>query len=239
MIRRQFGPPDDAVLARYSYGVHDGPYGAGYALGTVWTGRSVFQGMGGCQYQRLAGQFTSRQPRTFFYEFGDRGPPPPPGPAPPGFAAGVTHAAELPCLWPGTARKPLTPQRRRLSLEMVRYWGAFTKDAHPAGAHPKDADPATREQAAWPPYRSGKLMSLLPGGHSGTVTSEVYAARHQCSYWNRISYDWLTTEPADLARSPRDYSAPTAARSFAVPSGASTGKWWLPRSTSTMSKRSP
>ncbi|WP_432251713.1 hypothetical protein [Streptomyces sp. HNM1019] len=75
----------------------------------------------------------------------------------------MTHAAELPCLWPGTARKPLTPQRRRLSLEMVRYWGAFTKDAHPAGAHPKDADPATREQAAWPPYRSGKLMSLLPG----------------------------------------------------------------------------
>ncbi|WP_432251712.1 carboxylesterase family protein [Streptomyces sp. HNM1019] len=76
VIRRQFGPPDDAVLARYSYGAHDGPYGAGYALGTVWTDSSVFQGMGGCQYQRLAGQFTSRQPRTFFYEFGDRGPPP-------------------------------------------------------------------------------------------------------------------------------------------------------------------
>ncbi|WP_157877662.1 tellurite resistance/C4-dicarboxylate transporter family protein [Streptomyces kanamyceticus] len=31
----------------------------------------------------------------------------------------------------------------------------------------------------------------------------------------------------------------TSARSRAVASGASTGKWWLPRSTSTMSKRSP
>ncbi|MGW6800481.1 DUF1707 SHOCT-like domain-containing protein [Streptomyces sp. NPDC055039] len=31
----------------------------------------------------------------------------------------------------------------------------------------------------------------------------------------------------------------TSARSRAVASGASTGKWWLPRSTSTMSRRSP
>ncbi|AGP59451.1 hypothetical protein M271_40355 [Streptomyces rapamycinicus NRRL 5491] len=39
---------------------------------------------------------------------------------------------------------------------------------------------------------------------SRTVDSEVYSARHQCSYWNRIGYDWLTTEPADLARSMRN-----------------------------------
>jgi hypothetical protein len=48
---------------------------------------------------------------------------------------------------------------------------------------------------------------------------------------------------ADAARRNRTalgpYSVPTLARSFAVPSGASTGKWWLPRSTSRMSKRFP
>ncbi|GAA1106848.1 MULTISPECIES: hypothetical protein [Streptomyces violaceusniger group] len=44
---------------------------------------------------------------------------------------------------------------------MVRYWGAFTKDANPA----------TRKQAAWPPYRSAKLMSLLPGDRNKAVGS--------------------------------------------------------------------
>ncbi|GAA0986146.1 MULTISPECIES: carboxylesterase/lipase family protein [Streptomyces violaceusniger group] len=195
VIRRQFGPHADEVLARYSYGAHDSPYGTAYALGAVWTDSSVFHGMGGCHYQRLAGQFASHQPRTFFYEFGDRNPPPSPGPTPPGFTPGATHATELPYLWPGMTPKPLTPEQRRLSGAMVRYWGAFTKGAHPA----------TRKQAAWPPYRSAKFMSLLPGDHSKAVTSEAYSARHQCSYWNRISYDRLTTEPADLARSTRSH----------------------------------
>ncbi|MEU8876918.1 hypothetical protein AB0D24_38455 [Streptomyces javensis] len=72
------------------------------------------------------------------------------------------------------------------------------------GAFTKDVNPATRKQAAWPPYRSAKLMSLLPGDGNKAVGSEVYSARHQCSYWNGISYDRLTTEPADLARSTRD-----------------------------------
>lgn len=72
---------------------------------------------------------------------------------------------------------------------MVRSWGAFVRGANPTA----------EGQAAWPPYRSGKLMSLLPGGRGGAVNSEEYSARHQCSYWDGIGYDWLTTDPAPLA----------------------------------------
>ncbi|MFF7651571.1 carboxylesterase/lipase family protein [Streptomyces sp. NPDC007983] len=194
VIRRQFGPHADGVLARYPYGADGGPYSAAYALGAVWTDSSVFYGMGGCQYQRLAERFAYRQPRTYFYEFGDREPAPSRGPTPPGFAPGAAHAAELPYLWPGMAAKPLTPEQRRLSRTMLRYWGAFVRDA----------DPATDGQAAWPPYRGTTLMSLLPGGRGKAVDSEAYAARHRCSFWNGISYDWLTTDPAQLASSLRD-----------------------------------
>ncbi|MFI0773414.1 carboxylesterase/lipase family protein [Streptomyces sp. NPDC021212] len=189
VIRQQFGPHAGGVLARYPYGAHGGPYDAAYALGAVWTDSSVFYGMGGCQYQRLAGRFASVQPRTYFYEFGDRNPPAH-GPTQPGFTAGAAHAAELPYLWPSMAPKPLTPEQQRLSRTMMRYWGAFVRDANPT----------TPKQAAWPPYRSGKLMSLLPGDRGGAVDSEAYSARHRCSFWNGIGYDWLTTDPMYLAK---------------------------------------
>ncbi|MEU0838696.1 carboxylesterase family protein [Streptomyces sp. NPDC005962] len=193
VIRQHFGAHADGVLARYPYGARPGPYSAAYALGAVWTDSSVFYGMGGCQYRRLAGRFAAQQPRTYFYEFGDPAPPSP-GPTPPGFAPGATHATELAYLWPSMAQKPLTPEQQQLSRTMVRYWGAFVRDANPT----------TREQPAWPPYRSGRFMSLLPGDRSKAVGSAVYSARHQCSYWNGIDYDWLTTDPAHLMNALRD-----------------------------------
>ncbi|WP_421106851.1 carboxylesterase/lipase family protein [Streptomyces sp. NEAU-S77] len=189
VIGQQFGPHADGVLARYPYDARNRPYGAAYALGALWTDSSVFYGMGGCQYQRLADQFASRQPRTYFYEFGDRNPPSH-GPTQPGFAAGAAHAAELPYLWPSMSPKPLTPEQRKLSRAMMRYWGAFVRDGNPT----------THRQAPWPSYRDAKLMSLLPGDRSRAVNSGAYAARHRCSFWNGIDYDWLTTDPMYLAQ---------------------------------------
>lgn len=197
VIRQHYGPHADGVLARYPYGARPGRYNAAYALSAVWTDSSVFYGMGGCQYQRLAGRFASQQPRTYFYEFGDRDTPSP-GPTPPGFAAGASHATELAYLWPSMAQKPLTPEQRKLSRTMVRHWGAFVRDA----------DPTTRGQAAWPPYGGGRLMSLLPGDGSKTVSAKAYAAQHQCSFWNGIDYDWMTTDPAQLAGALRDRGTP-------------------------------
>lgn len=75
-IRQEFGTNADAVLARYPYRAYASPYNAAYALGAAWTDSSVFYGLGGCQYQSLARQFATAQPRTFFYEFDDPHPPP-------------------------------------------------------------------------------------------------------------------------------------------------------------------
>ncbi|WP_405943392.1 hypothetical protein OG372_35100 [Streptomyces sp. NBC_01020] len=42
-------------------------------------------------------------------------------------------------------------------------------------------------------------MSLLPGGESRALTSGVYAARHQCAFWDSLDYDWLPVNPDQLA----------------------------------------
>jgi carboxylesterase type B len=183
-VRIEFGAPADAVLAHYPYSAYGTSYAATYAISSMWNDSSVFYGLGGCQYQNLTAQFAARQPRTYFYEFDD---PHPPVSGPPGFDSGAPHASELGYLWPMS--KSFTPGQQQLSKEMVSYWGSFVKNANPT----------TPGQAAWPPYRGGKYMSLLPGGASRALASGVYATRHQCSFWNSISYDWLTTNPDSLA----------------------------------------
>jgi carboxylesterase type B len=188
-IRQEYGRNADDVLARYPYSAYPNNYTAAYALGAVWTDSSVFYGLGGCQYQSLAGQFAAHQPRIFFYEFDDEHPPPP-GTTPPGFDPGASHATELPYLWPMPASSSLTPAQQELSQEMVRYWGAFVTNA----------DPTAGGQAHWPSYRSDKMMSLLPGDQSHAVPTVEYSAQHQCALWNRISYDWLSTNPDQFAK---------------------------------------
>ncbi len=74
-------------------------------------------------------------------------------------------------------------------LETVRYWGSFMKHGNPA----------TPVLAAWPSYRAGTFMSLLPGGESRALKTEVYEARRQCAFWNSIDYDWLPVNPDRLA----------------------------------------
>lgn len=184
----EFGRQADAVLARYPYSAYDSPYAATYAISALWGDSSVFYGLGGCQYQNLTAQFATRQPRTYFYEFDDPHPPTL-AKTPAGFDSGAPHASELGYLWPMETSKLLTPEQQQLSTAMVRYWGAFVKHANPT----------TAGLAAWPSYRSGKYMSLLPGDDSRALKSKVYADRHQCSFWNSIRYDGLTTNPDRLA----------------------------------------
>lgn len=184
----EFGAQADAVLAHYPYSAYDSPYTAAYAISALWDDSSVFYGLGGCRYQNLTAQFATRQPRTYFYEFDDPHPPTL-ATTPAGFDSGAPHAGELGYLWPMETSKLLTPEQQQLSTAMVRHWGAFVKHANPTTAGP----------AAWPSYRSGRYMSLLPGDDSRALKSEVYADRHQCSFWNGISYDGLTTNPDRLA----------------------------------------
>lgn len=188
-VRLEFGPhAADAVLAHYPYSAYDRPYAGTYAISALWDDSSVFYGLGGCQYQNLTAQFAARQSRTYFYQFDDPHPPTL-ATTPAGFDSGAPHAGELGYLWPMETSKLQTPEQRQLSTAMVGYWGAFVKHANPT----------TAGLAAWPSYRSGKYMSLLPGDDSQALKSEVYADRHQCSFWNSVSYDWLTTNPDRLA----------------------------------------
>ncbi|MDH6214874.1 carboxylesterase/lipase family protein [Streptomyces pseudovenezuelae] len=183
----EFGAQADAVLAHYPYSAYDSPYAAAYAISALWDS-SVFYGLGGCQYQNLTARFAARQPRTYFYEFDDPHPPTL-ATTPAGFDSGAPHADELGYLRPLDTSKSLTPGQQRLSTAMVRYWGSFVKHA----------SPTTAGLAAWPSYNSGRYMSLLPGDDSRALKSAVYANRHQCSFWNGISYDGLTTNPDRLA----------------------------------------
>ncbi|WP_181138425.1 carboxylesterase/lipase family protein [Streptomyces sp. Ru73] len=187
-VRLEFGAQADAVLAHYPYSAYGGPYAGTYALSALWGDSSVFLGLGGCQYQELTSRFADRQPRTYFYEFDDPHPPVR-GEAPAGFDSGAPHASELGYLWPLATSKLLSPGQQELSRAMVRHWGSFVRNANPA----------TPGLAAWPPYSSGTYMSLLPGGDSRALGTEVYATRHQCSFWNSLRYDWLTTNPDRLA----------------------------------------
>ncbi|MFD0689207.1 carboxylesterase/lipase family protein [Actinomadura fibrosa] len=185
-VRLEFGEQAGAVLAHYPYDAYGGSYAATYAISSLWNDSSVFYGLGGCRYQNLTARFAARQPRTYLYEFDD---PHPPVSGPPGFDAGAPHASDQAYVWPSSASRLLTPEQQRLSKEIVSYWGSFVNKGNPA----------TPGLAAWPPYRAGTYMSLLPGGGSRALPSGEFAARHQCAFWNSIGYDWLTTDPGSLA----------------------------------------
>lgn len=186
-VRIEFGREADAVLDHYPFDARGDKYTGAYAFGALWGDSSVFYGLGGCQYQKLADRFAQRQPHTYFYEFDD--PHPPTGRTPADFDAGASHGSELPYLMPSETSKLLTPEQRQLSGEMVRHWGAFVKHGNPAAPG----------LAAWPSYRAGRFMSLLPGGGSRALTNETYETRRQCAFWNSVDYDWLPVDPDRLA----------------------------------------
>jgi carboxylesterase type B len=35
----------------------------------------------------------------------------------------------------------------------------------------------------WPPYSSGRVLSLRPGGQTTTLSDEEFAAEHRCAFW--------------------------------------------------------
>lgn len=71
----------------------------------------------------------------------------------------------------------------------MRYWGSFVKHGNPAAPG----------LTAWPSLRAGKYMSLLPGGASRALKTDVFEARRQCAFWNSLGYDWLPVNPDQLA----------------------------------------
>jgi para-nitrobenzyl esterase len=179
-IRSEFGRDAGRVLGEYPWADIMGPYRTAYALGAVWTDSGFVAGIGGCAEQRLVGQL-ARRTRTYFYEFDDLSAP---GlnRSVPGYQWGAGHAMELAYMWPSynngySLYKLLTPAQRELSRWMVRYWGAFVRSGRPAVAG----------QSPWPEYGSSrKLMALEQGSASGAVPASLFAAEHNCGFWDSL-----------------------------------------------------
>jgi para-nitrobenzyl esterase len=179
VIDSSYGANAPAVLAKYPFSSFPSPYTAAYAIGAAWTDSGFLAGIGGCAAQSQEQTFRKYTP-VFAYQFDDRN-------APglndtlPGYMWGAGHAMELAYMWPsfdnGTPLYPqLTPAQHELSDWMVRYWGAFAR----FGA------PFVRGQTFWPPYQSGKMISLRQGIGSTAISDAEFGAEHNCSFWNSL-----------------------------------------------------
>ncbi|MGW0943541.1 carboxylesterase/lipase family protein [Streptomyces sp. NPDC002623] len=178
-VRSVAGDRAEEAFARYPWPETSDRFTAAYLIGAIMTDSGMISGIGGCGLRSLARSLERYTP-TYAYEFNHRTGP---GLAQiPGYEWGAGHAAELAYIWPsfhnGTPIAPLFDAgERRLAREMVQYWGAFTKTARPDVVR----------QPAWPRYRpaaGGLMLSLQAGGRSALVDDDLYAAEHQCSFWD-------------------------------------------------------
>jgi para-nitrobenzyl esterase len=178
-IQSLYGTNASAVLAKYPWSAFPSPYTGAYAIGAVWTDSGFLAGIGGCAAQNQEQVFRRYTP-TFAYQFDDRH-------APglndnlPGYMWGAGHAMELAYMWPsfdnGIPLYPqLTPAQLGLSNWMVHYWGAFAR----FGA------PLVPRQAFWPPYQTGRMLSLRQGDGSAAIPDAEFAAEHNCSFWDSL-----------------------------------------------------
>jgi para-nitrobenzyl esterase len=176
-VQSLYGDQAPRVLEQYPFSAYPSPYTSAYAIGAIWTDSGFVGGIGGCATLALDRQL-ARWTRTYAYQFDDRN-------APglnhnhPGYMWGAGHAMELAYMWPSfdngiPLAAQFTPAQRRLSREMVRYWGALTRFGVPFAPF----------QAYWPAYRpGGRIQSLRPGGATRPVSEADYAEQHKCAFW--------------------------------------------------------
>ena len=191
LLKDNFGVIGDALLREYPFSGYPSPYNAAYGWGALLTDGGFIGRIGGCSNQDLAQSLSTRTP-TFFYQFDDRNAPPLNTDLP-GFRWGAGHAMELAYLWPSfdngvPLAAQFTPAQKQLSNEMVKYWGAFARTGAPDVAH----------QAPWPAYRSGRLLSLRPGGMSVPISAARYAGEHHCAFWR--TFDRSAAQDARFSR---------------------------------------
>ncbi|WP_344274083.1 carboxylesterase/lipase family protein [Actinomadura napierensis] len=165
-IRKLFGPSDSArVLARYPVAAF---HSAGEALSTVVTDWAW-----GCPVLDRDRVLAAHVP-VFAYEFSDEGAPWFPDLAKPNFPTGAFHGGELQYLFddeqlPG----PATAAQRRLSTQMMRYWGRFAHTGNPNGP----------DVPKWSPFQAGEhVQSLAPGA----IESADLGKEHGCAFWASI-----------------------------------------------------
>jgi para-nitrobenzyl esterase len=169
LLAEAFGEHADQVQASYPLSAYRSP---NLAWATVLTdrmwARSTFT-----QHRLL-----SRQVPVYAYEFADRQAPMY-LPFPDDFPAGAFHAAEVPYLFPDQQfQAASTPEQRRLSEQLMRYWANFARTGDPNGP---DLPP-------WHPFDEARpvphVQSLAP--RPDGVRPVDYAAEHQLDFWSNL-----------------------------------------------------
>ncbi|MFD5629005.1 carboxylesterase/lipase family protein [Streptomyces sp. NPDC127072] len=166
-VRDTYGERADRVLELYPSSGFKSPWDA---LTQVQT-----DAQRACPNQRAA-QVMSARTAVYRYEFNDPTSPTLYGFRVPGEDMSNAHSAELAYLFDFTlGERPLTAQQKRLSDQMMGYWGAF--------AH--SGDPNDRKAPNWPVHKGDfPVMQLRTGGASAVITS--YAADHHCDFWDGL-----------------------------------------------------
>jgi para-nitrobenzyl esterase len=177
-VQSAFGSRAAAILALYPWPAGADQFTAAYLAGAIFTDAGLVANIGGCGTRSFV-QALAQHTRTFAYEFDHRtGPGLNPNPA--GYVWGAGHAAELAYMWPSFDNGvPIAPTfdaaERRLAVDMVRYWGSFVRDGHPAAAR----------SAAWPSFdRTQRVLSLRAGGASAAISDSEVASEHNCAFWS-------------------------------------------------------
>jgi carboxylesterase type B len=175
----------DTVLAEYPWPAHADDNTAAYLLADIQTdsgslGDRTGRGIGGCANRSLTRDL-ARYTRTYAYEWA----PPATSPAwfeTPGYHWGAGHATELPYLFPdrnsGANAALFNAHEKRLSRDLIDYWGAFVKKGHPSAT----------DQAHWPSYnRTHAYLSLRTAGRSTLISDARYSTEHHCGFWNSLT----------------------------------------------------
>ncbi len=164
LVTAAFGQRADQIEAAYPLSAYKSPW---YAFADI-IGDAEFS----CPTVATS-NLLARQVPTYRYEFNDPNSPGSQGFTPPGIDMSNSHTGELGYIFDYTAMsRPLTAIQRKLSRQMIRYWGAFVHGAKPVVPH----------QPTWPAYRatSQKVLSLGPTGDH-VITS--FAREHNCALW--------------------------------------------------------
>jgi para-nitrobenzyl esterase len=97
----------------------------------------------------------------------------PPSLASNGFPLGAYHGSELQYLYgPSFLPGPQTDAQKKLSHDMIAYWGNFVKTGNPNGT----------ALTHWPRYdaRTQRILTLAPAGNS---VIDNFDEEHHCAFW--------------------------------------------------------
>ena len=133
-----------------------------------------------CGVRRSNQVLASLGVRTYAFEFGDRTARPTINPV--SFPLLAGHTAEMQFLFPGyhgasAPSQALSPEQKRLSNVMVRYWTRFARSGAPTGAK--------AGELSWAPY-DPELDNYQSLNIPEVSTIAPFGPTHNCDFWDNV-----------------------------------------------------